>query len=110
MRAVLMSVPEATVDEDYGLVSWQDEVGLAGQRFVFRAVDGETVAEAVEHRAQGEFRFRVASADAGHELGAFLRGEDVGHGKTQDRKTRDARPDRSALRTWIDVLHAGKRW
>lgn len=31
----------------------------------------------MEHRAQGQFRLRVAAADAGHDLGTFLRGEDV---------------------------------
>ena len=80
-RASRMAVPEATVDEDHGAILGQDEVGFAGQGFVFRAVHREPVAEPVEHRAQGQFRLRVASPDAGHDLGAFFRSEDVGHGE-----------------------------
>lgn len=77
---MLMPVPEAAVDEDHGAVFRQDDVGFSGKEYVFRAVDREAVAEPVEHRAQGEFRLGVAPADAGHDLGAFLRREDVGHG------------------------------
>lgn len=58
----------------------QNDIGPAGEGFVFRTVHGEAVAEAVEHRAQGQLRFRVAPADARHDLGTFLRCEDVGHG------------------------------
>ena len=74
-----MPVPEAAVDEDDGAEFRQDEVGFASEGLVFRAVHGESVAEAVEHRAHGEFRLGVASADARHDLGSLLRGEDV-HG------------------------------
>jgi hypothetical protein len=89
--AVFMAVPETAVDEDDGAVFRQDEVGSAGEGFVFRAVDGEAVAEAVEHRAQGQLRLGVAAADAGHDLGAFFGGEDVHGGETQDLETQDAR-------------------
>jgi hypothetical protein len=82
-----MPVPEAAVDEDDRAVFRQDEVRFAGQGAVFRALDREAVAEAVEHRAQGEFRFRVASTDPGHHLGSLLGTEDIGHVTTQ-------RPDR----------------
>ena len=81
-----MPVPEAAVDEDDGVGFRQDKVGFSRQGLVFRAVHGEAVAEAVEHRAQGEFRFRVAPADAGHDLGSLLRGEDV-HGVEETLKT-----------------------
>ena len=77
--AVFMAVPETAVDEDDGAVFREDEIGPAGQGFVFRAVDREAVAEAVEHRAQGELRLGVATADAGHDFGTLFRGEDV-HG------------------------------
>jgi len=77
---VFVPVPEAAVDEDDGAVFRQDEVGFTGQGTVFRAVDGEAIAEPVEHRAQGEFRLGIATADAGHDIGALFRGEDV-HGK-----------------------------
>lgn len=78
---VFMSVPKATVDEDDGAVFRQDEIGLAGQGFVFRAVHREAVAEAVEHRAQGELRLCVLSSDAGHDLGALFRSEYVHGGR-----------------------------
>jgi len=45
--AVFMTVPEAAVDEEDGAVLGQDEVGFSGQGPVFRAADGEAVAEAV---------------------------------------------------------------
>ena len=44
-----MPVPEAAVDEDDGAVFRQDEVWLAGELFVFRAVHREPVAEPVKH-------------------------------------------------------------
>lgn len=72
-----MSVPEAAVDEYHGAVFGEDDVGPSWEGFVFRTVDGETVAETVKHRAQGPLRLRVAPTDAGHDLGALLWGEDV---------------------------------
>ena len=72
-----MPVPKAAVDKDDGAIFWQDEVGSAGQRFVFRPIHREAVTKAVEHRAQGELRFGVASADARHDFGALFGGEDV---------------------------------
>ena len=92
--AILMAVPEAAVDEDDGAVFRQDEVGFSGEGFVIRPVDGESVAEAVEHRSQGELRLGVASPDAGHDFGAFFWGEDV-HGETQDLETQDSSEDAS---------------
>jgi len=82
---VFMAMPEAAVDEDHGLIFGQDEVGFAGQHAVFRAVHREAVAEAVEQRAQGQLGLGVAAADAGHDLGAFFRTEDVGHGCAQSK-------------------------
>ena len=67
-----MSVPEATVDEDDGAVFRQDEIGFAGEGFVARSIDREAVAEAVEHRTQSQFGFRVPTADARHDLRAFF--------------------------------------
>lgn len=75
--AVLMTVPETAVHEDDGPVFRQDEVGLARERPVERAVDGEAIAHAVKNRAQGQFRLGVPATDARHDFGAFLRGEDV---------------------------------
>ena len=46
---VFMAVPEATVDENDGAIFRQNEVGSAWEGSVFRAVDGEAVAEPVEH-------------------------------------------------------------
>ncbi len=76
---MFVPVPEAAVDEDHRAVFRQDDVRFSGECFVFRALDREAVAEAVEHRAQGEFRLRIAATDAGHDIRAFFRGEDVGH-------------------------------
>ena len=91
VRAMLVPVPETTVDEDDGAVFRQDEVGLAGEQAVLRAVDGEAVGEAVEHGPQREFRFRVAPPDAGHDFGSFFRGEDVHGGiKAENRKNENA--------------------
>jgi len=58
--------PEAAVDEDDGLVFREDDVRLAGEVFVFRAVDGEAVGEAVQEGAHGELGLRVAAADSAH--------------------------------------------
>ena len=69
--AVLMPMPEAAVDEDDGAVFRQDEIGFTGEGFVARAVDREAIAEAVEHRTQRQFGFRVPTADARHDLRAF---------------------------------------
>lgn len=76
---VFVAMPEAPVNEDDGAVFWQDEIGLAGELLIFRAVDGEAVPEVVEHRAQGQLRLGVATPDAGHDLRALFRVEDV-HG------------------------------
>lgn len=77
--AMLMAVPEAAVDEDHGLVFWQDEVGPPWQGPVLGAVHREAVTEPVKHRAQRQLGFRVASPDAGHDFGALFGTEDVGH-------------------------------
>jgi DNA-binding transcriptional LysR family regulator len=76
---VFVAVPEAAVDEDDGAVFRQDEVGFARERLVFGSMDGEAVAEAVEHGAQGQLGLGIAPTDARHDLRALLRGEDV-HG------------------------------
>ena len=80
VRAVLVAVPEAAVDEDDGPVLRQDEVGPAGEPAVPRAADGEAIAQAVEHRADDELRPGIAAADARHQRGALVRGENIGHG------------------------------
>lgn len=80
MRAVLVSVPETAMDEDHGVMFWQDDVGPAGKGFVFRTVHREAVTHAVQHGAQGEFGFRIAPANARHDLAAFFRCEYV-HGR-----------------------------
>ena len=81
--AVFVAVPEAAVDEDDGVVFGKDEVRSAGEVFVFRAVDGEAVAEAVEHGAEDELGFCIAATDAGHDFGSLLRCEDV-HGGSKN--------------------------
>ena len=64
-----MPMPEAPMHEDHGLVLWQDNVGFAGQGV---DVDAETVAHAVQHRADDQFRLCVAAFDPGHVPTAML--------------------------------------
>ena len=80
-RTVLMAMPETTVHEDDGAQPREDDVRTAGEQSVFRAVHREAVTETVEHRSENELGPRVAPADAGHDLRALFRGEDVGHWK-----------------------------
>ena len=79
IRAMFMAVPEAAMDEDNGSVAGQDEIGPAGELLVFRPVQGEAVAMEVEQRTDDPLRPCVGTADAGHDLGALLGSEDVGH-------------------------------
>ena len=71
---------------DDGAVLRQDEIRFAREAAVFRTVHGEAVAEAVEQRAQGQLRFGVPAADAGHELGSFFRSKNIGHAGNKHRK------------------------
>jgi len=48
--AARVPVPEAAVDEDYRVVSRQNDIRLAGELAVFRPVDGEAVAEPMQQR------------------------------------------------------------
>lgn len=66
-----MAVPEAAMDKDHGVVFGQDEIGLAGERAVERAVHGEALAHAVEHGAQRKLGFRVPTADGAITLKRF---------------------------------------
>lgn len=76
----------AAINGTYESMGWEQSRNLplrpahAGEGAVFRTVDGEAVAEAVEHRAQGQLRLGVAAADAGHDFRALFRGEYV-HGE-----------------------------
>ena len=47
-----MSVPDATVDEDEGLVSGENDIGAAGEFLVIGGVDGEAITGAVEQAAE----------------------------------------------------------
>ena len=79
----MVAVPETAVDEDHGMVFWQDHVGLSRERAVLGPVHGEAVAEALQHRAQGQLGLGVATADARHDLGALGRSENIGHDRTK---------------------------
>ena len=46
--------------------------GFPGELVIFRAVDSEAVAEAVQEGAHEELRLRVAAADAAHVPRAVL--------------------------------------
>jgi hypothetical protein len=67
-----VAVPEAAVDKNHRLVLWQNNVGLAGELFVLRAVDGETIAHGVQEGAHDKLGLRVFAADAAHVPGAAL--------------------------------------
>lgn len=77
VATMLVPMPEATVHENHRAVFGQDDVRPAGQRFVFRPVHREAVAQAMEHGAQGDLGFRIAPADARHDIATFFRCEDV---------------------------------
>jgi len=67
--ATFMSVPEAAVDEDNGLVFAQDDIGFTRQIFAMQA---EAVAGAVEHGADEEFGLCILSANLAHQLRALF--------------------------------------
>jgi hypothetical protein len=70
--APFVTVPEAAVDKNHRLVIWQNNVGLAGELFVLRAVDGETIAHGVQDGSHHALGLRVFAADAAHVPGAAL--------------------------------------
>ena len=84
---VFATMPETAVDEDDGVMFRKNDVRLSGERPVFRAIHGESIAEAVEDLSQGEFRLRVPAPDPGHDLGAFFGGEDVRHPCRMEHRT-----------------------
>ena len=63
LRASLVSVPEAAVDEDDGPVLRQHEIGRAGQPAVVEPVSITLAPQSVTHDL---LRLRVAGADVGH--------------------------------------------
>ena len=72
-----MEMPEAGVHEDHGLVLRQNNVRASGQIFPMQA---ETVAHAVQHRANHLFRRGVLAPDTAHVPGAVFGCELVGRG------------------------------
>ena len=74
---MFVAVPVAAVDEDDGAEFRKDQIGSAGEGFVFRAGNGETVAVGMKERPEGKLGPGVATADAGHDLRALFRGEHV---------------------------------
>lgn len=87
MFAVLVAVPVAAVDEDDGLVLWEDNIGAAGELFILRSVHGEAEATAVQERSQQAFRLGVLPRDPGHDPAAFFFVEDIRHGETRVPRT-----------------------
>ncbi len=72
------TVPEAAVHEDRKAFSAEDEIGLAGKGLV-SAPAGDAVG--AENGGEPQFRGAVSGGpDRGHDLGAFLLCEHVGHG------------------------------
>lgn len=76
-----MSMPEATVDEDDGVIFLQNKIRLAGQIFYVQAI-----AKAIgkQQSADGNFGLCIAAADAGH-IAASFRGGFVVHVPTKGR-------------------------
>ena len=63
VRAVLVAVPEAAVDEDDGAVFGEDDVGFAGEAFV---VDAVAESQAPEGMTQLQLRLGGGGVDGGH--------------------------------------------
>lgn len=75
MATALVSMPEAAVHEDHGMVLWKDQIRLAGKV----PVDPVTQAHAVQVATYNQFRFGVFPSNAGHHPAARCRIDDVCH-------------------------------
>ena len=73
--ATLVPVPEASMDEDDGLVPREDNVWLARQG----CVEAETKAKRVKRPSQGQLGRRVAAPDLRHAPGTFLGRKEIRH-------------------------------
>lgn len=82
-------MPEATVNEDDGIVSGQYEIGFAGKRFVVEFVAKAMSMEIFTHE---HFGLCVFAFNAAHVEGALFFGMNVGHGyKVRPRMDTDER-------------------
>ena len=72
--ASLMSVPEAAVHEDHGLVLRKGDVGPTGQVL---AMQTEAVARRMKLLPHQDLRLGVLPQDPSHDLGALLCCEDI---------------------------------
>ena len=71
-----MSVPEAAVNKDYGMVLWENDVRLSFKIF---AVKPKTKTHRVQKSAHDEFGSSVFRSHARHDLGALFCREYVNH-------------------------------
>lgn len=76
LGATVVAVPEAAVDEDYGAVLWQDEVGGAGEALVIEPVPVALVPQCVP---DGPLRACIFGVDLRHYLVSLLWGHSVRH-------------------------------
>jgi len=73
--AAVMPVPEASMHEYGGLVSWKDDVRLAWKP----GVQPEAEAKGVKRLPECKLGSGVPAPDPGHSPGPFLRGEEIRH-------------------------------
>ena len=76
LRATAVAVPKAAVDEDYGAVLGQDEIGGAGEALVIEPVPVALVPQCVP---DSPLRACVPGADAGHVVRPLRWGQCVRH-------------------------------
>lgn len=69
-------MPEAAMNEDYGAILRENEIGFAGQALVMKNV---TEAACMQPLAHNHLRLRVFSPDAGHHPASHFRRDDVSH-------------------------------
>jgi hypothetical protein len=76
ISAALVPVPEAAVHENHSVVLWHDYVWVAWQ---ILPVQAETIAHAVEHRANKFFRSGVFAPDPAHIPRSMFSCKFIGH-------------------------------
>ena len=75
-----MTMPEAAVNKNNGVVFGKHDVGFSGELPVVRGVDGESVAHLMQQRPDADFRFGVLVSNPAHVPRAAFGLEVIGHG------------------------------
>lgn len=78
MRLNVVTMPEAAVHENGGMVRSHDDVGFSWHAFHVEAVAVSVVPQPTSDQ---QFRFGVAGMDSGHAAVALGGGEAVGHSR-----------------------------